>query len=90
MSITAIKGFNDLLPAESGLWQFIEQTARQVFARYGFNEIRVPIVEKTNCSVAQLVIPLILLKRDVHLYRQRGQQPDPASGRHSQRDAGTD
>ncbi len=48
MSITAIKGFNDLLPSESGLWQFIEETAHRVFSSFGFNEIRVPIVEKTE------------------------------------------
>ena len=48
MSITAIKGFNDILPGEVEKWQHIETTAREVFSRYGFAEIRVPIMEKTE------------------------------------------
>lgn len=48
MSITAITGFNDLLPRQAALWQHIEQTARNLFALYGFSEIRVPILEKTE------------------------------------------
>ena len=48
MAITAIKGFNDILPAESGRWQHIEQAARRVFELNGFSEIRVPIMEKTD------------------------------------------
>ena len=48
MSITAIKGFNDILPGEVEKWQHIEASARDVFSRYGFTEIRVPIMEKTE------------------------------------------
>lgn len=48
MSITAVKGFNDMLPSETPVWQFIEETARRVFTRFGFSEIRVPVVEKTE------------------------------------------
>lgn len=48
MSITAIKGMNDILPGEIETWQFLEATARQVFGTYGFSEIRTPAVEKTE------------------------------------------
>jgi len=48
VAITGIKGMNDILPAEIGTWQFLEQTARRVFQAYGFTEIRVPVVEKTE------------------------------------------
>ncbi len=48
MSITAVKGFNDILPVETPVWQFVEATARSVFGRFGFSEIRVPVVEKTG------------------------------------------
>ena len=47
MSITGIKGMNDILPQDIAAWQFLEQQARQIFHTYGYKEIRVPVVEKT-------------------------------------------
>ncbi len=46
-NIQAIRGMNDYLPADTALWQRIEQTLKQVLAGYGFSEIRLPIVEQT-------------------------------------------
>lgn len=48
MKITSVKGFNDILPENSHKWQLIENTARKVFHLYGYDEIRTPIVEKTQ------------------------------------------
>ena len=39
---------NDILPGEVATWQFLEKTARRIFQTYGFAEIRVPVVEKTE------------------------------------------
>jgi histidyl-tRNA synthetase len=46
--IQAIRGLNDCLPTDSGLWQFVESSIRQVVASYGYQEIRTPIVESTD------------------------------------------
>ncbi len=46
-TLKAVRGTRDLLPPETALWNRIEQTARQVFARYNFGEIRTPIFEDT-------------------------------------------
>ncbi len=46
-NIQAIRGMNDYLPAETVVWQRIEQILRQVLASYGYSEIRLPIVEQT-------------------------------------------
>jgi len=46
--IRAIKGVRDILPPESALWNRVEQTARDVFATYGYGEIRLPIFEETE------------------------------------------
>jgi histidyl-tRNA synthetase len=46
--LKAVRGTRDLLPPESALWNRIEQTARNVFSRYGFGEIRTPIFEATE------------------------------------------
>src|ERR1700737_2831973 len=44
----AIKGTRDLLPPETALWNRVEQTAHEVFATFGFGEIRVPVFEETE------------------------------------------
>jgi histidyl-tRNA synthetase len=44
----AIRGTRDLLPPETALWNHVEQTAHEVFATFGFGEIRVPIFEPTE------------------------------------------
>ncbi|MEQ9868480.1 histidine--tRNA ligase [Pectobacterium odoriferum] len=46
-NIQAIRGMNDYLPAETALWQRIENSLKQVLSGYGYKEIRLPIVEQT-------------------------------------------
>ncbi len=46
-NIQAIRGMNDYLPADTAVWQRIENSLKQVLAGYGFSEIRLPIVEQT-------------------------------------------
>src|SRR5579875_2672303 len=46
-TIKAVRGTRDLLPPETELWNHIDATARRVFARYNFGEIRTPIFEDT-------------------------------------------
>jgi histidyl-tRNA synthetase len=43
-----IRGVQDVLPSEMGLWNYVERRARQVFERYGFAEIRLPLFEAAN------------------------------------------
>ena len=47
----SIKGFYDILPAHTALWQKLEDTARRVLAQYGYRNIRLPLVEPTNLFV---------------------------------------
>ncbi|MGK2888937.1 MAG: histidine--tRNA ligase [Candidatus Malihini olakiniferum] len=47
-NIQAIRGMNDYLPAETALWQRIEDSLKKVFRSYGYSEIRLPIVERTS------------------------------------------
>jgi histidyl-tRNA synthetase len=46
-TLKAVRGTRDLLPPETALWNRIEATARSVFARYNFGEIRTPVFEDT-------------------------------------------
>jgi len=46
-AIQAVRGMNDCLPSETGIWQTVETVLRRVASNYGFAEIRMPIVEST-------------------------------------------
>lgn len=48
MSISTIKGFKDILPEETALWQWIEKNARDVLRVFGYREIRTPLLEWTE------------------------------------------
>ncbi len=46
--INVLKGTHDILPQEVEQWHFLEQTALEVFTKYGYKEIRTPILEATE------------------------------------------
>jgi histidyl-tRNA synthetase len=46
-ALRSIRGMNDVLPADSPHWQFLEQTVSSLLAAYGYAEIRLPLVEST-------------------------------------------
>jgi histidyl-tRNA synthetase len=46
--IQLVRGFKDILPDEIGIWNQIEKTAAGLLASFGFKEIRLPILEKTE------------------------------------------
>src|ERR1700731_4309566 len=46
-TLKAVRGTRNFWPPETALWNYVEATARAVFARYGFGEIRTPVFEDT-------------------------------------------
>jgi histidyl-tRNA synthetase len=46
--IKVLKGTKDILPQDVHMWHFVENTAEEVFSKYGFREIRTPIIEVTE------------------------------------------
>jgi histidyl-tRNA synthetase len=53
-ALQAVRGMNDVLPDEACAWQRFEDTARDVFERYGYRHLRVPIVEPTPLFVRSI------------------------------------
>jgi histidyl-tRNA synthetase len=49
--IVAVKGMNDLLPDEAAQWEWVEAKARDLLARWGYRNLRTPIVEQTALFV---------------------------------------
>ncbi len=52
--IQAVKGMNDILPPDSGRWEWFEDKVRALMRRYGYQNVRVPIVEPTPLFVRGL------------------------------------
>lgn len=46
--IQAIRGMNDILPEQTPVWQFLEAKVRELLRSYGYQEIRMPVVEQTD------------------------------------------
>ncbi len=53
-ALQAVKGMNDILPPDSARWEWLEDKMRSLMARYGYNNIRTPIVEPTALFVRGL------------------------------------
>lgn len=47
-TLQAVRGMNDILPADSALWQYFERCVAQLLGSYGYQQIRLPIVESTE------------------------------------------
>lgn len=72
MAITGIKGFNDILPGEVRKWQHVEDTARRVFEIYGFSEIRVPVLEKTELFARSIGDATDIVEKEMYSFTDKG------------------
>ena len=73
MTISGIKGFNDILPGEVEKWQHIEAVARRVFELYGFAEIRVPILEKTELFARSIGDATDIVEKEMYSFVDKGE-----------------
>jgi histidyl-tRNA synthetase len=69
--IQAIRGMNDCLPTDSGLWQYVESTIRQVVASYGYQEIRTPIVESTDLFKRSIGEVTDIVEKEMYTFTDR-------------------
>ena len=72
MNITGIKGMNDILPGEVETWQFLEEKARQVFSAFGYREIRVPVVEKTELFCRSIGETTDIVEKEMYTFADKG------------------
>jgi histidyl-tRNA synthetase len=80
-TLKAVRGTRDLLPPETGLWNRIEATARSVFARYGFGEIRTPVFEDTALFARGVGEDTDIVSKEMYTWedRARAQSEKPQS-----------
>ena len=70
-TVKAVRGTRDLLPPETELWNRIEATARQVFARYHFGEIRTPIFEDTGLFARSVGEDTDIVSKEMYTWEDR-------------------
>jgi histidyl-tRNA synthetase len=67
----AIRGTRDLLPPETALWNRVEQTAHEVFATFGFGEIRLPIFEPTELFARAVGGDTDIVSKEMYTFQDR-------------------
>ena len=72
MQIQSPKGTRDILPSEVQTWQWVEQTARDVFGTYGYQEIRTPIFESTDLFVRGVGDTTDIVEKEMYTFSDRG------------------
>ena len=70
-TLQAIRGMNDILPAQSSAWQYLEDTMRSVLDSYGFEEIRLPIVEKTELFKRSIGEVTDIVEKEMYTFDDR-------------------
>jgi len=83
-NIQAIRGMHDVLPEQTPLWQFAETIIREVLGAYGYSEIRLPIVEKTELFKRSIGEVTDIVEKEMYTFDDRnGEFLDLTSRRHS-------
>ncbi len=70
--LQSVKGMNDLLPAQSPVWQFVESTLREVARAYAYDEIRTPILEKTALFVQSIGEQTDIVEKEMFAFEDAG------------------
>ena len=70
-TIQAIRGMNDCLPTQSPLWQKVEGTVKNVISAYGYNEVRMPIVEMTHLFSRAIGEVTDVVEKEMYTFEDR-------------------
>jgi len=70
-TIQAIRGISDILPADTPYWRHIEESARTLFSTYGYGEIRLPIVEKTELFARSIGEVTDIVEKEMYTFTDR-------------------
>jgi len=69
--IQLIRGFKDILPGEVELWQEIEQVARTLFEDFGFRDIRIPVMERTELFARSIGENTDIVEKEMYTFPDR-------------------
>ena len=69
--IQSIRGMNDILPEQTPYWQYIENSFRQLMQSYGYQEIRMPIVENTALFKRSIGEVTDIVEKEMYTFEDR-------------------
>lgn len=72
--LRAVKGMNDVLPADIGRWHRLEQAFWEVVGRYGYGEVRTPVVEPTELFVRSIGEVTDIVEKEMYTFVDKGDQ----------------
>jgi len=70
-TVQAVRGMNDVLPDEASVWEFLEDTTRDVFRQYGYRNLRTPVVEPTPLFVRAIGEVTDVVEREMYTFEDR-------------------
>ncbi len=74
MKYSALKGVHDIFPPDIYVWQKVESVADEVFSDYGFNEIRVPIIESTDIFVRSIGEMTDIVEKEMYTFPDKAER----------------
>ena len=75
-SIVAIKGFNDTLPTHTAAWRSLEQQLASLMDAYGYQQIRLPIVEQTGLFKRAIGDATDIVEKEMYTFFDKGTPPE--------------
>lgn len=69
--LQSVRGMNDLLPNQIHIWQQLEQALRELTAQYAYDEIRFPIVEKTELFKRSIGEVTDIVEKEMYTFDDR-------------------
>jgi histidyl-tRNA synthetase len=70
-TLQAVRGMNDILPADSPLWLYFERTVAELLASYGYQQIRLPIVEPTELFKRSIGEVTDIVEKEMYTFADR-------------------
>ena len=72
MRFKSLKGIQDILPPETHIWQRIEHISRDIFKKYGYKEIRLPIIEATDVFIRSIGETTDIVEKEMYTFTDKG------------------
>lgn len=69
--IEAIRGMNDILPEQTVIWQYLEGHVKQLLASYGYGEVRLPLVERTELFKRSIGEVTDIVEKEMYTFEDR-------------------
>ena len=74
MKYQSVKGFRDIFGESAGIFSFVEKTARNIFRKYNFEEIRIPTVELSELFLRTIGETTDIVEKEMYVFEDKGKR----------------